>query len=282
MTTPAQLRKHSALLVAIAFMNCLPCPAQDAAQIGSQPPELAAARAEYEGRLAVPRGKLEAAIKARAARYAGELKTLEDRAAAAGQLDAVVAVKAEREAYEKGGTTSGFAAGDLKVPASARQLRAAFDGDVARLRAAAAPEGRVLAQAYVQQLGNLERRLTSQKSIDAALAVRREKEATQQEGMAPLDPGNPPPSALRTQLLGTTWKWWRSETVTFMAGGKGRWSESSKDMFTWKVKDGAPRSIEGTTPHNEKYTITFDPSLTSGTIGEGTDKARQIQLLKGK
>ncbi len=246
-----------------------------------EPAELGLARMDYEAKLAVPKAKLEAAILARGKRYVGDLKLIEDKVAAAGQLDGVILVKAEREAYEQGRRTPGFATGDAKVPQAARQLRTAFDGDVIRLQNAAAPETAVLAQNYTRQLGEMERRLTSQKNIESALAVRRERDAMQQGGLAPLAAGATQPSALHTQLLNTTWKWWKDETTTFLAAGKVRWSHDSKATFTWKVADPVQRIVEGITSQGKKYTITFDASFTTGSLVDGNDgNTRQIQLLK--
>jgi hypothetical protein len=157
------------------------------------PPELTAVRAEFEARLAVPRAKLEAVVKARVARYVSDLKELETKVSAAGQLDAVVLIGAEREAYARDARTNGFLAGNAKVPAAARQLRAAFEADLARARATVAPEGRAAATEYLRVLGELERKLTCQKAATPALAVRKEREETQVDG---LDPLNPPGAGL--------------------------------------------------------------------------------------
>lgn len=235
---------------------------------GDAPAELSAARADYEVRLAAPREKLDTAIKARAEKYAADLKGLEDRATAAGQLDAVVLLKAEREAYEKGERTNGFAAGNPKVPAAARTLRAAFEGEVLRLRAAAAPEGRAQAMAYVKQLGDLERKLTSQKNVEGALAVRQEREETQQGG---LDPLNPPATGLigswaPRETAGTTL---RGKTITFKRDGTwksfegvtGKWSWVDKGKRTLKFR-WDDRNWEDT------YTLSTDGKKLEGQDGQ--------------
>ncbi len=232
--------------------------------------ELTAARTEFEARLSPARMKLDAAIKTRAAKYAGELKALEERVAGAGQLDAVVALKAEREAYEKGGRTNGFA-GDPKVPAAARQVRAAFDGDLARLRAAAAPEGRALAANYVKQLGELERKLTTQKDVAGALAVRQEREETQASGMDPLNP----PS---TGLIGD-WQpagndnnsAMRGKTLSFKRDGT--WKNAEGQTGTWEWEEKSKRKLRvrwDAKPWRDTYTLSADGKRLDGKDNQGS------------
>ena len=232
------------------------------------PVELTAARTDYEARLATPRLKLDTSIKARVAKYAADLKAIEDRATAAGQLDAVVAVKAEREAYEKGERTNGFATGNTKVPAAARQVRAALEGDLMRVRASAAPEGRALAMSYLQQLNDLERKLTTQKNVDGALAVRREREETQLSG---LDPLNPPATGLigdwaprespGTTLRGKTITFKRDGTWTSFEGVTGKWSWVDKGKRTLKFH-WDDRNWEDT------YTLSPDGKKLQGQDGQ--------------
>ena len=74
----------------------------------AEPAELTSARLDYEAKLAVPKGKLDATLLARGKQYASLIKALEDRASLGGNLDGVVLLKAEREAYEQGKRTYGF------------------------------------------------------------------------------------------------------------------------------------------------------------------------------
>ena len=236
----------------------------------------------YEAKLALPKGKLEAALAARGKQYAVVMKALEDRALLAGNLDAVVLLKAEREAYEQGKQTSGFGANAAKVPPEARDARRVAEGDLARLRATAAPEGRRLASEYVKALEGVERKLTMQKDVAGAVEIRKERTAIMQDGLDPFASDATQSSVLHRQLLNTTWKWWKDETITFLAGGKARWSVG-KEFFTWKVTDPAQRTIEGLTGAGKKYTIAFNADLSGGSIVEESGGTRKTSpILKDK
>lgn len=88
----------------------------------------------YETKLAVPKGKLDAAVAARGKQYAGIIMVLEDRASLDGKLDAVLLLKAERVAFEHGKWTMGFGANLPKVSPEARDARRSLDADFACLR----------------------------------------------------------------------------------------------------------------------------------------------------
>jgi hypothetical protein len=200
------------------------------------PPDLLQARSEYAQRLAPLRTKLDDAVNARTAKYVTDLKAVEDRTAASGQLDAVLVVKAEREIYEKGGSTMGFDPKNPVVPQAARQARVAFDGDLQRLRAAAVPEAQKLAANYVERLAALERKLTTQKDIAGALSVRQERESVQKAGMNPLSP---------ITVVGQ-WSYshrGKKENRTYTFRGDGTWENSIRDFGTWKWTDQAKREV---------------------------------------
>ena len=248
----------------------------------AEPAELTAARLAYEAKLAAPKSKLDAALAARGKQYAVVIKALEDRAALGGNLDGVVLLKTEREAYEQGKRTNGFGPNAAKVQPEARDARRLLEGDFARLRAAASPEGRRLAGEYVKALEGIERKLTMQKDVAGAVEVQKEKTAIQQDGLDPFASDATQSSALHRQLLNTTWKWWKDETITFIAGGKARWSVR-KEFFTWKVSEQTPRTVEGMTVHGKKYTITFDAELSLGSLVEDSGGVRKTtQILNGK
>ncbi len=237
---------------------------------GQEPAELTSARLDYEAKVAVPKAKLETAILARGKRYVGDLKLIEDKVAAAGQLDGLILLKAEREAYEQGHRTTGYVAGDAKVPQTARQLRTALDGDVARLRAAVAPDGRQVATAYLQQLGDLERRLTSQKNVAAALVVRHEREELQLSGLNPL---NPP----TTGLVGD-WSTSRKLDVKSVSGNivtfkrNGTWTSTKGSTGTWEWKDKAKRQLDlhwNDKTWHDTYTLSADGKHMEGKDDQG-------------
>lgn len=211
-----------------------------------EPAALSAARSEYESRLAPFRQKLDAAIQTRTEKYVADLKGLEDRLAASGQLDPLLVIRAEREAYEKGLHTSGFDPKNRKIPAAARPVRAAFDSDIVRIRTAALPDGRKLAAAYAQQLESLERKLTMQSDIPAAVAVREERARFQQNEMDPLNPasnilgewsyaqGKDPSKKEKTYIFQRdgTWKY------PNRAGGKWKWTDRTKRKLSLDYTGG--------------------------------------------
>jgi hypothetical protein len=126
---------------------------------------------------------------ARGKQYASVIKALEDRAALGGNLDGVVLLKAEREAYEQGKRTNGFGPNAAKVPPEARDARRLLEGDFARLRASVGPEGQRVAGDYVKTLESVERKLMAQKDVAGALDVRKEKTEMQDEEMDPFTEG---------------------------------------------------------------------------------------------
>jgi len=256
--------RFSRVFAAAASLACMAMAADQ------HPAELTAARANYEARLAVPRAKLEPLVKSRTARYVSDLKEMEGRVATDGKLDVVMAIRVEREAYEKGAKTNGFAAGDAKVPTAARELRAAFDADIARARATVAPEGRAAATDYLRILGELERKLTSQKATEAALAVRREREETQTDGRDPL---NPPTSG----LIGD---WQQPASVpqnsrsgkVFSFSRDGTWRSSAGDSGTWEWTDRSKRKIMfrwNDKPWHNPFTLSTDGKRMEGVNDQG-------------
>ena len=205
----------------------------------AEPAELTSARLDYEAKLAVPKGKLDAALLARGKQYASLIKALEDRASLGGNLDGVVLLKAEREAYEQGKRTYGFGANAAKVPPEARDARRIMEGDFARLRATAAPEGRRLSGEYVKALEGIERKLTMQKDVAGALDVRKEKTEIQDEEMDPFTEGrNLCVGAwqfLDKQGDNVIYKFNRNGTWTELNSGKTgkwQWADKQKRVFT--------------------------------------------------
>ena len=273
---PFTTMKTTLLLTFLACVLLIPFRA------AAEPAELTAARMAYEGKLIIPKGKLDAALEARGKQYAVFIKALEDRAALDARLDAVILLKAEREAYEQGKRTNGFGPNASKVAPEARDARRLLEGDFARLRATVAPEGRRLAGEYVKTLEGIERKLTMQKDVAGAVEIRKKRTAIQQDGMDPFARDAMENSALHRHLLNTTWKWWEDERITFLAGGKALWSVRN-EFLTWKVTDPTLRTIEGVTVHGQKYSITFDAEFSSGSIVENSARARKTtQILKGK
>ncbi len=144
----------------------------------AEPTELTATREQNEKQWKDLQARAMTASSKRSAQYATDLKTLGNQAAATGNLDAVLAIKAEREAYEGGAVTGGFDAKSA-APQAARQLRAAYDADQDKISKYVASEGRNINLAYIRQLEDLERKLTIAGNLDGALTVRAERVSTQ-------------------------------------------------------------------------------------------------------
>ena len=236
----------------------------------AEPPELTAARLAYEAKLALPKGKLDAALLARGKQYAGVIKALEDRAALDAKLDAVILLKAEREAYEQGRRTSGFGPNASKVSPEARSARLLLDGDVARLRATAAPEGRRLAVEYLTALEVIERKLTMQKDVTGAVEVRKVRTAVQAEGMEPLSSGS-------KGLIGD-WRFVGLATDTVRTGRvftfmkDGTWRHSGGKTGTWKWKGNEKKEISFKWNDNDwsdRYSISADGLTLKGADNQG-------------
>jgi hypothetical protein len=244
----------------------------------AEPAELTAARLAYETKLAGSRGRLDAALLTRGKQYATVIKAQEDRATLSGNLNLVVLLKAEREAYEQGKRTNGFGPNMAKVPPEARDARRTLEADIAQLRAKGEPEGQRLAGEYVQALEGLERKLTMKRDVTGALEVKKERSAVQQVGMAPLASDAAQSSSVRWRLLNTKWKWWGAETLTFHADGKATWSGGG-EPWPWKVDNVERRVISaGNMPQKRTFTITFDSDFKTGVI-RGDDAQRTTQIM---
>ena len=196
-----------------------------------EPAELVQLRVAYQARLDPLRERLKQSIKARTLKYAADLEGIEKQAGAEGKLNAAISIKKEREAAQTGVPPPGFEAKDRELPASARQLRSAYDGEIARIRSNVAPEGRNLALSYIQQLQTLERKLTSGSDLAAAQTVRAERDSTQKHG---LDPLNPPPVVAGEWMRG-------SDRFTLLENGT--WTRRDA-KGTWAWVDLKTRALE--------------------------------------
>jgi len=100
--------------------------------------------------------------------YAGALKKLESSLQSKGDLDGVLAVRAERELFEKSG-----ALGDHELPSLAL-VRARFLAARAPIDAKEAADTGKLTESYVRQLSALQVSLTKSGDLPAAVAVKEE------------------------------------------------------------------------------------------------------------
>ncbi len=115
----------------------------------------------------------EAAAGLRVDKYLRDLRKLETEiATGSGNLDHVLAVKQERESWEKGVETDAVDPKDEKLPLEFRKLRYYYDEDRNKL---SAEVNRVNAEALtlaINQLTALEQELTKNEKIDEAISVR--------------------------------------------------------------------------------------------------------------
>ena len=161
----------------------------------AEPTELTTARSQYEARVKTLHEKVPDAVSKRNSKYVSDLQLLSNQIATTGNLDALLPIKAEREAYQNGQATTGFDAKDPAVPASARQLRTTFEADLNKISQFAATEEHNYAAAYLRQLEDLVKKLTMAGNVDGALAVRTEKQEVQSLMSTETTTAQPPAAA---------------------------------------------------------------------------------------
>ncbi len=231
-----------------------------------EPPELLAARQEYQAAVALLQEKLAAAFKTRGQKYVADLQALETQLAGAGQADALALVRQEREAYAGGQGDFGFAEGDKKVPPAVKELRRSYEADLAKLHAAAVPAAKPVADKYAQKLGDLERTFVAARNADGILALQKERKDFQGVATNPLYGGD-------ESILG---KWHAPDghgTWTFEADGKVRTNFRAEG--NWKWLDRAKRTlfIDYYRPGTIKD-VTFTVNLDGwGLVGKSVDGA---------
>ncbi len=106
--------------------------------------------------------------------YLNALEGLTKKAMAKGDLDEVLAVKAEKDRAQT--DTPTMDADLAAMPVALKNARAAYDQSALRIRTEQEQMLRGLHEKYIQTLQAQERKLTSQGNLDDALAVRAEKE----------------------------------------------------------------------------------------------------------
>lgn len=115
----------------------------------------------------------EAAVDVRRSKYIADLKELEKSIAAkTGDLEQVIPVRNEREAWEKGEATPSIDPKDEAVPLDLRKLRYYFDEDQKKLAANIAKKMAAQRAAVDARLKEMEASLTKEAKIESALAVR--------------------------------------------------------------------------------------------------------------
>lgn len=89
-------------------------------------------------------------------------------------------------------------------------------------------------------------------------------------------------SGLEASLENTTWVWVNAETFTFLPNGKAQWNIINVPTMSWKVVSNSPPVIVGIAHSGNKYKMTLDPDLQSGTIDEEFSPERITARLPAK
>jgi hypothetical protein len=87
---------------------------------------------------------------------------------------------------------------------------------------------------------------------------------------------------LESNLLNSTWVWYRWETFKLLPHGKAQESAIPAPTMTWEVDSYSPPVITGTTPTGIKYTMSLDSDLQSGTIKDGDGPGRITARVPAK
>lgn len=187
-------------------------------------PELQALHADFETKLAPIRAKLNEATAPKTQRYVADLTALETQLSKDGKSEAVLVVRAERDAYGQSHETAGFDPKNKSIPPALVQLRLAYDRDLLNLRVNLSAGARNLVAEQLKKIDALERQFTTQKNAGAILAVRAERERITNLAADPL-------RTFQKNPVGV-WKWSTGETRTFALDGT--WKSDKKREGTWK------------------------------------------------
>ena len=87
---------------------------------------------------------------------------------------------------------------------------------------------------------------------------------------------------LKERLVNTVWIWNGQETITFLPGGKAKWSGGNAPSLAWRVADNNKRVIEGTAVSGKPFRMTLDATLESGTLAVGGQAERATSRVAAK
>ena len=258
--------KLIATILAASLILSASFPALTAAPSAAEPEALGTLRTVYEAVLAPIRQKLDDAIKARAQAYVSSLDAVAQQTTSAGKLDALTPLKAERDAYSEGRGTSGFPADNKKIPAPARELRRAYDRDVAKLVGDAAASARPVALNYAKQLGELEAKLAGARNADGVLAVRNEKKAITDAAANPFYGGD-------AAIVGT-WNEPDGGWITFASDGAVRDATGATGKWDWDSRSKGKIILTWINARGKvPYTLTPDGGGLEGRDSKGVHKS---------
>ena len=140
----------------------------------------------------------------------------------------------------------------------------------ARYEAAVAVATKPLKERYLEELKRMKEKALFDRKADLAVAIDTEIKVL---GGAPVTGAD-----LRGRLTNTTWKWWDTETITFLPENKIRWSHDQTQLWTWKVTDPAKRIIEGNCSKGT-FRLQVGDDLKSGKLSEGGGAARSTEQI---
>jgi hypothetical protein len=156
-------------------------------------------------------------------------------------------------------------------PAFAQQAVNSTPTEVLEARAhyeeAMAVVAKPIRERYLAELEQLENTAYRTRNFDLAKAVT--QEISLMETATAGDDAMSPEDRIMARMINTTWVWGSGQTLTFLAGGKARWSVDSAARFTWKVTGAAPAAIEGQTSDGGKFWINLDGALRTGNVIQG-------------
>ena len=260
--------------------------------------ELAALQASYNTAMAAIAAEQAKWVAGLEKWYLDGLDKLQAERTKAGDLDGALLVKAEHDRIAAHSDTS--AEQIQAMPPAMRALRGTYEGSLKKITEEVGKRNLPASQKFHADLEALQKRITMSGDIELALVVKTEKErfAAQFAASVPKPAATPTPvakpkavvaaketpmtgiEALTKRLIGTTWIWFDRETITFLADGKARWKDTL-EPWPWKVTSVGRRVIEGENmQRGNKFTMTLDRDLKSGTIievnGGGPRKTRDI------
>lgn len=148
-------------------------PVAPATVAGRKPPELVTLSTNYGRQFKLMAADGEQRIKQAQAGYAAALAELENAAKRRGDLDGVIAVRAESARFGKG--TEPSVAEKSAMPESLSQQRSRYDTELTRLVGEIQEKQTQVQKQYLAELETLERHLTQRGNIEGALEVRSER-----------------------------------------------------------------------------------------------------------
>ena len=176
---------------------CLACTSLQAQQ-AAPPSDLDALRQKYQEALSPIERRTEEKKAGLRKDYAAALDKAQKDAMAAGDLDAAVAAKAERERVV--GNEEPTAEQKESMPRTIAGLRGNYDKGVQRIANEATADSQQVLERYLVNLQALEKTLTVRSDIDGALAVRAEREKCAPLRSAPASRILSPPTNLIREM----------------------------------------------------------------------------------